>query len=83
MDLTPGGKTPFNTPSRKLGGDETVGPSDPIFHQHDSSNLPGGDDITRLPKGAVPPGAHYDPVSPLENQPAGPNRDEPRPSGLH
>jgi len=57
---------------------ETVGPNHPVFHP-EGYNDQGNprDPGVRLPPGAVPPGASYDPIGPpaLGNQWAGPNND--------
>jgi len=66
-------------------GSDQVGPNDPIFNPVSSvGNKTNDNDADRnlmsLPKDAKPPGARFDPVTPLANQPAGPNKDEPHPS---
>jgi len=66
----------------KTGGGDTIGPNDPIFH-HPMGKKDEDRDITSLPRGGRPPGASYDPLTPFDIEPAGPNRDEPHPSGTH
>jgi len=65
------------------GGSDVVGPNDPLFQPASTNDNDADRDLMQLPKDAKPPGANFDPVTPLQNQPAGPNRDEPRPSGTH
>jgi len=67
----------------KTGSGDTVGPNDPIFHKSISSENNPDIGLTKLPKDAKPPGAKFDPVTPLGNQPGGPNNDELPPPGMH
>ncbi|KAJ2367187.1 hypothetical protein H4S01_002302 [Coemansia sp. RSA 2610] len=55
------------------GGGMMVGPDHPMFRQGGRPDA-GADplrDPTRLPPGAVPPGAHFDPITPLGQMPPG------------
>jgi len=89
MDRQPGDRY-FGGPSNNLqysvlpgsrgktsGGNDTIGPNDPIFHPAST------DSLTRLPSAAKPPGASFDPVTPLHSQPQGPNNDEFPAPGMH
>jgi len=83
-----GSNLQFSAPPGERGkdynGSDQVGPNDPLFNPVSKTNDNDADrDIMQLPRDAKPQGARFDPVTPLDNQPAGPNRDEPRPSGTH
>lgn len=80
----PGGR------GKDSGGSDQIGPNDPLLKPVTRGTNPDvtertsiDHDVMHLPKDAKPPGARFDVVTPLANQPAGPNRDEPRPSGTH
>jgi len=85
----PSSNLQFSAPPGERGkdynGSDQVGPSDPLFNPvgKKTNDNDADRDLMHLPKDAKPPGARFDPVTPLANQPAGPNRDEPRPSGTH
>jgi len=64
----------------KSGGSDVVGPNDPIFRPTSDNNNPDIG-LTNLPSDAKPPGAMFDPVTPLPNQPGGPDNDELPPPG--
>ncbi|KAJ2725687.1 hypothetical protein GGI07_001055 [Coemansia sp. Benny D115] len=63
------------------GGGMTVGPDHPMFRQGGAGRggfgpgIPGGPEM--LPRGAVPPGARFDPIGPFGQMP-GPARPAPR-----
>ncbi|CAG8613372.1 10592_t:CDS:2 [Diversispora eburnea] len=59
----------FGRPNR--GGGMLMGPDHPIFdrrgNSHDNNDIYGGPQT--LPRGAVPPGARFDPIGPFSSQP--------------
>jgi len=80
------GSSQFSAPpsggrGRDGGGSDVVGPNDPLFNPASTNDNDADRDLMKLPKDAKPPGAQFDPVTPLQSQPAGPNKDELRPPG--
>ncbi|KAJ1857930.1 hypothetical protein H4R99_003802 [Coemansia sp. RSA 1722] len=79
-DISVGGSDldPFGSMREGDGGGMHVGPDHPMFRRGYVPESPSGDGPQRLPRGAVPPGARFDPISPFGDRP-GPLR----PSGGH
>ncbi|KAG9288725.1 hypothetical protein G9A89_004344 [Geosiphon pyriformis] len=75
-----GGIQPLRGPSR--GGGMYVGPDHPIFGPRGSGGIYGGPQP--LPRGAVPPGARFDPIGPFDpfGNPLGPIPGQPQRGGF-
>ncbi|KAJ1814517.1 hypothetical protein LPJ75_002739 [Coemansia sp. RSA 2598] len=65
---------PFGSMREGDGGGMVVGPDHPMFRRGYAPESPSGDGQLRLPRGAVPPGARFDPISPFGDRPGGPVR---------
>ncbi|KAJ1647639.1 hypothetical protein J3B02_002205 [Coemansia erecta] len=60
---------PFGSMREGDGGGMVVGPDHPMFRRGYAPESPSGDGPQRLPAGAVPPGARFDPISPFGDRP--------------
>lgn len=61
----------------RSNGGMIVGPDHPMFYRPEGQSpwIPSGNG--RLPPGAVPPGARFDPITPMGPQPGFMNRPRP------